>query len=144
MNLEEQMAARVRRHMVTSIGGVFGVIVVMFVLGAVARTAIGPDTHAPWMAVFPLVGILAIPAIGFWSTFRNLRCPSCEKLVIYQVSWNYSLFGGMASKTCRHCGQKIFGDLIQQRFRRMMIIMMCIGIGLGVLGAVANVMTHQH
>jgi hypothetical protein len=134
------MADRIRRHMLVSIGGVFAAFVLMAVAGFTVRMIAGP-TPPPWIMVIPALGIMTIPLIGFWSTYRNLRCPSCERLVVWDVSWNYSLFNGMANKTCRGCGKKIFGDVLRARFRRMFVIMFALGIGLGVLGAVANVVT---
>lgn len=142
MDLEELMAARVRRHMVMSFAGVFCAIALMFVAGAAARMIFG-ETPPVWVRLVPLVGILAIPAIGFYSTFTNLRCPSCNRLVIWEMAWNYSLFSAMAPKTCHGCGKKIFGDLLARRFRRIFIVMFSIGIGLGVLGAVANALMHH-
>lgn len=140
MDLELEMANRVRRHMLTSLGGVvLGMLLAGGLGGAVAALG-GPVA----LRLAPLLGIVAIPAIGFWSTYRNLRCPSCDRLVALQVSWNYSLFSGMAPKTCNGCGKKIFGDLIAQRFRRTMLVMVAVGFGLGMLGAVASVLTRPH
>lgn len=142
MDLELSMATRVRRHMLTSLGGIVLALVLMAVAGVAANTIFG-DVLPPWVRVFPLFGIAMIPAIGFYSTYRNLRCPACEGSVVWQVSWNYSLFSSSASKNCPHCGKKIFGDLIARRFRRMMFVMMAIGMGLGIFGAVANVVMHS-
>ena len=109
-DLETQMLKRSRLHMFTSLGGVaLGVLVI-------ARSA------AMGMPLLAPVGILLIPAIGFWSAFRNLRCPACNKLVGLQVSSNYSPMGKTAPKECAGCGAKIFGDEIVKRFWRMAFV----------------------
>lgn len=142
MDLEQLMAARVRRHMVTSIGGFVVALALAMLGGAALRAGFGASAPA-WIAVVPMLAILLVPAIGFYSTFKNLRCPSCEKLVIWEVSWNYSLFSRMAPKTCRGCGKQIFGDLLAQRFRRMFVIMFAAGIGLSVVSALLSAVLHH-
>jgi hypothetical protein len=134
MDLEQAMADRTRRHMLTSIAGVILGIVLTFVGGAAVRVLFGQSPPA-WTSSIPALGILSIPAIGFWSTYRNLRCPACERVVAWQVSAKYSALGAMASNQCRHCGATIFGATIQRRFRRMFVIMFAVGIGIGLLGA---------
>ncbi len=142
MDLEQQMAARVRRHMITSFSGLLAAIALMVIAGAAARALFG-DAPPSWVRVLPVLGILLIPAIGFYSTFKNLRCPSCNHLVAFQVSANYSLFGAKANKACNGCGHKIFGDLIAQRVRRMFMVMFAIGIGLGVVSAILSAVLHH-
>lgn len=132
--LERQMTARVWRHMITSFGGFVGVIVLMGVSGAAAQLMFGNDMPVV-VRVLPLLGILAIPAIGFYSTFKNLRCPSCNRLVIWEVSWNYSLFSRMAPKTCGGCGKKIFPDDLVRRMSRAMLVLVGVGVVLGALSA---------
>jgi hypothetical protein len=133
--LEERMARRVRLHMLTSFGGIVLAIVVALAAGGLARLLFGPAQPA-WVAVASLLGMLLIPAIGFTSTLRNLRCPSCERVVALQVSWNYSLFGSWAKKTCNHCGQKIFADDVGPRFRRFLFIAMAVGMAFGILSVI--------
>lgn len=139
--VEAEMIRRVRRHMLTSIGGILLTVVVAGVAGGIARSA----ALAPAVGGLLVFGaMLLIPIIGFTSTFRNLRCPKCNGLVVFQVSAQYSWFGRFAPKTCRHCGEKIFADDIPQRFRRFALIMLAIGIGTGLLGVIANVVTSAH
>jgi uncharacterized membrane protein YdjX (TVP38/TMEM64 family) len=141
MDLELEMANRVRRHMITSLIGVLVGIALLAGLGNVLAST----THPPILvAVMPLLGIAVIPAIGFWSTYRNLRCPSCNRLVALQVSSNYSIMSAYASKTCNGCGQKIFGDLIARRFRRMMFIAFFGALVLFMSGAIASMVLRPH
>ncbi len=143
MDLELEMARRVRRHMVTSLAGVMSAIGLMVLGGALARALFGANVPG-WFAVGPLLAIMMIPAIGFWSTFHNLRCPACNGLVAFQVSYQTSPFGGGGTGNCRHCGAHVFGDLIRRRARRLIFVGFAVGIGLGVVGAVLNVITHMH
>lgn len=132
------MRGRFRKHMLTAFGGIFGCIVIAILIGAATRLAFGPDQPG-WTLALPALGILAIPVIGISSAFRNLRCPACDGIVIYQLSWKFSLFGSRASNECRHCGKTIFDGQITQSFRKVFVVMFAIGIGLGVIGAIANI-----
>lgn len=123
MELEDAMAGRVRRHMITSVAGIAIGVGFFIVAGVIGSQR--PELSKAIPAALGIVGFLVMPAIGLTSTFKNLRCPSCERHVISQVSWNYSLFSARASKTCPGCGQRIFGDLVGKRFRRAMIVMVC-------------------
>lgn len=138
--LEQKMISRVRRHLLTSFGG-FAVAIGLMVVAGGAMRAIFGDTAPAWVRAFPVLGILLIPTIGFWSTYKNLRCPSCERLVVWQFSQNYSMFGATAPKTCAGCGEKIFADDIARRFRRRIVVFAAIGVGLGLVGAIASAMT---
>ncbi len=77
-----EMRSRVRRHMLTSFFGAIGALVLAVLIGGVLH-AVGGD--APWVErASPLAAvgmILLIPVVGWISTFRNLRCPSCNGLV---------------------------------------------------------------
>lgn len=137
--LETQMQRRVRRHMLTAFGGFFVAIALLVVAGALSRAAGG----APWTRVFALLPILAIPVIGFASTWKNLRCPACEGTVIFQASANYSLFYATAPKTCRRCGAKIFADDAGRRFMRGLVVAFAIGMGLAIVSAVASAVAHR-
>jgi hypothetical protein len=139
MDLEKAMLGRVRRHMITSLGGIVLAIALMAVTGAGSHAIFGASMPV-WARMLPILGIVLIPTIGLTSTFRNLRCPSCNGLVALQVSTQYSLFSRMASKNCRHCGAKIFGDELAGRFRRMLVIMVVLGLSLGFGGAILTMM----
>lgn len=139
---EKQMSARVRRHMLTSFGGFLGAIVFIGAAGAGARAVLGAN-HPAALAIIPAIGILMIPAIGFWSTFRNLRCPSCNHLVAFHVSAKFSAFGSMASDDCRNCGQRIFSADIPRRFRRTVLFAIGVGFALAVVTAVLGGMSHR-
>jgi hypothetical protein len=134
-----QMLARVRRHMITSFGGIALAFTLLMGGGAIGRVLFGPAIPG-WWGVLSFAAILLIPAIGFYSTFTNLRCPSCNRMVALQVSTNASLFGRSASKTCRHCGVQIFDDRLFLRFRRTGLIVffgtLCLGFGSAILSAV--------
>lgn len=141
--LESQMKARVRRHMLTSLVGIIAGILLASLAGASAVRFFGAPLPR-WVVVFPILGILTIPAVGFWSSYRNLRCPACEKSVVWQVSAKYSAFGAMAGQHCRHCDQKIFADDIPRRFRRMILVMIGVSVSLGLIGAASALLSRGH
>lgn len=134
-DLERQMLARVRRHMVISFAGLLLTLVGFGALGAARRT---PDSvlASPLWGTLAAVGLLLLlPLIGFSSTYRNLRCPACDRMVAFQASANASFFGARAPKKCFGCGAKIFGDEIVRRFRRLaaiiaggMILLVAVGV----------------
>ncbi|MFO0685897.1 MAG: hypothetical protein U0234_27810 [Sandaracinus sp.] len=133
-----EMRRRVRRHMLTSFFGAIGMLAVA-ALGAGAIRAIGGD--AAWVpqatGIAGIVAILFIPVIGWTSTFFNLRCPSCNGFVAWQVSAKYSAFGAMASNQCRHCGVTIFAPSATRRF---FFVIAMIAIGFGIAAAVMGAM----
>lgn len=137
-DLETQMLARIRRHMLTSLAGV-GV----GIIGIVGFGLLHGALHLPgWARVFFAFPLALIPTVGLWSTFKNLRCPHCEGQVGFQVSANASIFGAMARKTCRHCGAKVFGDGFTRRFGRFVVIMVVAAFAMlivaGTMGFVAQ------
>lgn len=141
--LEQEMVNRVRRHMLTAFAGVGVAILLVFAAGAGSYAIFG--SHPPiFVAMLPVLGILLIPVIGLWSTFRNLRCPSCNRLVAFQVSNNYSLFGRFASKNCAGCGQKIFADDIARRLFRVIIVLFAIGMALAITSAILSAVLAPH
>ncbi len=135
-----EMRRRVRRHMLTSLGGiVFGFFLLVGVGGGMRASGVtGP------VAALPVLGVLIIPAVGWWSTFKNIRCPSCDRLVVWIMSSNYSVFGSMAPKHCPGCGKQIFSAASTRRFFRMVFIFVGIGVALAVLGGVASAMMRPH
>lgn len=142
--IEQEMKRRIRRHMLTSIGGVILALVLVAVGGGVLGVVFGGAPPAWAGGVVGLVAFVTIPAVGFGSTFHNLRCPSCNGLVAFQVSVQYSAFGGLASKTCRHCGVQIFANDTPRRVRRMLLLVVVAGILLGASGAVVSMMSRRH
>lgn len=142
-DIQREMKSRIRKHMLTSIGGV---LVGMFLVGGLGAVVGGLSRGGTpgALAILPILGIAAIPAIGFWSTFTNLRCPSCNGLVAMQVSWKYSAFGSMASDECRHCGKTIFSPDVPARFRKLILITMAIAFALAFLGAGASIALRPH
>lgn len=141
-SLETEMKRRVRRHLLMSGGGFLLAIALMVVAGAAAKTIFGASPPA-FVRLIPIGGILLVPAIGFWSTFKNLRCPACEGSVIFQASAQYSMFGAAVSKSCSHCGEKIFADDIPRRFRRMIFVLVGVGVAIGALSAILSAMSSR-
>lgn len=138
-DLVAPMRARIRRHMLVSVGGVVIGGLGMAMCGGLSQEF---EASSPLRLLF--VGaaglcLVLMPAIGFWSTYKNLRCPGCDNLVAWQVSWNYSLFSARAGKTCRHCHATIFPPDLSRRF----LIMIVVAFALGMFGAIANVMLSQ-
>jgi hypothetical protein len=120
MNPVLEMRRRIRTHMLTSLAGVVLCFVTFAVGGGVAH-AIGMGHSGAAVGLVSLAAIAMIPTLGFWSTFRNLRCPSCNGLVAWQVSAKFSAFGSMASNECRHCGVTIFAPNATRRFFMVII-----------------------
>jgi hypothetical protein len=136
-DLVAQMRTRVRRHLLVSLGGIVLAILCIVTVIGIAK-ALDPSEDPPTYVGILAVGcILMMPAIGFWSTFKNLRCPKCEGSVAWQVSANFSLFSAQATKHCRHCNEKIFPD---DGSRRVLIIMIVVGVAFGAIGAIVNVL----
>lgn len=128
IDLVKEMRARVRRHMLISFGGIGVVLIAFGVMGATAeRYAVDPTLRVLF-AVAGVLGLLAVPIIGFWSTLENLRCPGCGGFVGWQVSWNYSFFGNFARKTCRHCNARIFPDGLSRKVLIVAVITIAVGI----------------
>jgi hypothetical protein len=103
--LEQEMDRRVRRHLVlASLAVATGCAAFGFALylGSTGTAGVLP-------AVLATVGVTVAPMIGLWSTYRNLRCPSCNGFVVYEVSANTSLIGPRPAK-CHHCKTPIFGE----------------------------------
>jgi hypothetical protein len=115
MNPVLEMRRRIRVHMMTSLGGVVLCFLTFAVGGGIAH-AVGMGHSGAAVGLVALAAIAMIPALGFWSTFRNLRCPSCNGMVAWQVSNKFSAFGSMASNECRHCGVTIFAPNATRRF----------------------------
>ena len=141
------MRTRVTRHFLMTFG--------MFALALPLEIGIGylvralqliPDSgKAPlWVALLFALPIVLVPVVGFYSTFTNLRCPSCEKVVAFQVSANYSAFGIWASRTCRHCGTQIFGEQQQARRGRFLLIMVAVGVVVALLAGVGALASLHH
>jgi hypothetical protein len=136
-DLVAQMRARVRRHLLVSLGGVALAMLCIGIVVGIAK-ALDPSEDPPtYVGILAFGCILMIPSIGFWSAFKNLRCPKCEGSVAWQVSANFSLFSAQATKHCRHCNEKIFPDAGS---RRVLMIMIVVGVAFGAIGAIVNVL----
>jgi hypothetical protein len=136
-DLEAQMLRRARAHMLTSLVGVVLAIVGFMMIIPLRRAFAADGSSFAWLTVVPIVSIVLIPAIGIWSTFKNLRCPACNGMVAMQVSANASIFGSYARKECRHCGQRIFGEEIVRRARRVFFISLAIVPTILIMGGIA-------
>lgn len=110
-----EMRRRIRVHMLTALAGVV-MSFVTFALGAAVAHALGMGESGAAVGAVSLIAIGMIPLFGFWSTYRNLRCPSCNGWVAFQVSQKYSAFGAFARNDCRHCGVEIFAPAATRRF----------------------------
>jgi hypothetical protein len=136
-DLVARMRARVRRHLLVSLAGILVAILCIGVSVGIAKT-LDPSGNAPAVVGVPVLAfIFMIPAIGLWSAFKNLRCPKCDGSVAWQVSANFSVFSGQATKHCRHCDAKIFPDHSSRR----VLVMIAIAVGVGAIGAILNVLT---
>lgn len=133
------MRGRVMRH--------FGTCFVGFAAGIAGCMAVGAAAPATLARFAVPLFILIIPIVGFYSTFKNLRCPSCEKMVAFQVSQNYSAFGRWARHECRHCNAHIFYDQKSRGGKGMKIVFLTIFgviIALGILGAASAMLAKGH
>lgn len=135
--LQQEMRARIRRHWLVSLAGFVGTILLGAGLGGAARALDLPPTVRGAVAV---VALLLLPTAGFYSTWKNLRCPSCDRNVAFLVSANFSAFATRAPKTCRGCGQKIFDDAGAKRFFRFFVVAFAFGVVL----AIVSLVLRQH
>jgi hypothetical protein len=135
-DLVARMRARVRRHLLVSLGGILLAILCIGTTVGIAKS-LDPSGDPPaFVGFFVLAFIFVIPAVGLWSTIKNLRCPKCDGSVAWQVSANFSVFSGQATKHCRHCDAKIFPDDSSRR----VLVLIVIAIAIGAIGAILNVL----
>lgn len=126
------MRSRVTRHFLTCIAGITIAFLSMF---------------AMQLSPFAALGVLLIPAVGAYSTFTNLRCPACNKMVAWQVSQNFSAFAPWAKHECRHCGVKIFPGQEAGRGaggRRFLFVIMGVVFAVLILATAAGFMARHH
>ena len=135
-DLVKEMRARVRRHMLVSFAGIGLAILTVAAAGSTAERFEVGSTPRMLFSIAAVLGLLLVPIIGFWSTFKSLRCPGCDGFVGWQVSWNYSLFSNAARKTCQHCDARIFPDGLARRF----LVMVVIALSVGFIAAIVNVL----
>ena len=105
LDLVLKLQRRTRLHLLLTLGGV---IVAFFVMAAITGVVRASGVAPGFVEFAPLLVVLLIPVIGFWSTFRFLRCPGCEHLVVREVSWHYSALSRWGPKTCPGCGKTLF------------------------------------
>lgn len=140
------MGTRVKRHFLMTFGMIAVAVPLEVGIGYLVRSlGLTSDSgRAPsWVALLFVLPVLLVPVVGFYSTFTNLRCPSCEKMVARQVSANYSAFGIWASRTCRHCGAQIFAEQRGQR-RNFILILAGIGVVIGTLAMIGALASLHH
>ncbi len=131
--LETRMADRVRAHFKTTLGGAGAAVLVAVGAGAGTRLALGESGRVVGSAIAFTLAILAIPIIGGWSTFRNLRCPACDRSVALATSYNYSLFSGAARRECPSCGATIFADSLPRGTRQTFAWLALLGAGVAAM-----------
>lgn len=131
------MLGRVRRHLMTALGGVVVALFSIVTVLGVGHAAFGEGMPV-WVVALALLSIAIIPIAGFYSTYRNLRCPACEKSVVFLASTHVSLFGGVAPRQCPHCRATIFDERLHRRGRRLIIVGSVVAITVGAVMAVLN------
>ena len=115
--LATQMLSRVRRHLIISYSGVLCAVGSIAAAAVVGRAIFDNDVPKWFRPVVVITGLAMIPTIGFWSTFKMLRCPSCNGLVGWQTNNQLALFSRHKGKECRHCGKTIFDDRVFTDFK---------------------------
>ncbi len=135
-SIPQQMRARIRRYMLTVISMLAGAVVVLVLLGFLARTIFASDeTSALVIAIAAPLMMLGVVVSSWFLVAKYWRCPGCEKNVFMTVSWNMSLFARSASRTCPQCGVELFTIQGQRRGLRILLIMVAIGAATGVITA---------
>jgi len=131
---------RIWRHMTTSLLGAGAAIVVAGATVALAKAVALEGAAMRITIAAAIVSAMALAiGVGWWSAFRNLRCPGCNAAIWWQVSWNTSLFAARASKHCRACGVRLFDE----RSNRFVLVILVVAFVLGLVGAMVNVATHR-
>ncbi len=127
----QEMRRRVRLYMIS----VALIIIVGFGgtvagLGLLKKTMGDSFTAGPGAILF-IGGILLTVGCAWIAVYKLLRCPKCDRWVVWQMSTNYSLFAGMSSRTCPGCGSELFEEKSRRRFVRILIIIMLLGFAAG-------------
>jgi hypothetical protein len=138
------MRSRVRTYMLTVIAIIFGGFIGGGGLMALLAPALDKSTAK---AVLPTLGVLLMLGVvgGSWvAVFRLLRCPRCDRLVVYEFSWNYSLFAGMAQGTCNGCGAQLFAPAAKKRVARMLIVVVVVAMLFSFAGAFMSMNARKH
>jgi hypothetical protein len=125
--LQAEFARRVRRHLL-----VLPLMVLAFAvplsIGSLLKRIYYRHQSLPTgfhVTIGIVIGIafVATAGYGFWSTYKNLRCPRCERNVWYMVSRNASLvFTTDDPHThCPGCDAHIVGPILLERTKRTLL-----------------------
>jgi hypothetical protein len=140
--LQAEFARRVRRHMMILPSMVLAFAVPLSI-GSFLKRVYYRGVHPPAgfnVTIGLVIGAAFIVTIGygFWSTYKNLRCPNCETNVWYMVSRNASLVfsEGEDHSHCPKCDAKIVGPILRQRTKRLMMLSFIGGLAFSIAGIV--------
>lgn len=124
--LQAEFARRVRRHLLVLPLMVLAFAVPLSIGSLLKRVYYRHQALPTGFGVSIGIGIgvafVATMGYGFWSTYKNLRCPKCEKNVWYIVSRNASLvFSDDVHTHCPNCDAHIVGPILQERTKRTLL-----------------------
>jgi hypothetical protein len=140
--LQAEFARRVRRHMM-----VLPLMVLAFAvpltIGSFLKRIYYRGVHPPAgfnVTIGILIGAAFLVTIGygFWSTWKNLRCPQCETNVWYMVSRNASLvfLADDPHTHCPQCDAHIVGPILLERTKKLILWSFLGGVAFSIAGVV--------
>jgi hypothetical protein len=97
-----------------------------------------PEFHTT-LAIVIGIAFVATIGYGFWSTWKNLRCPKCETNVWYLVSRNASTVLSSSDaphQHCPRCDAHIVGPILQERTKKLLLTTFLGGILFSVAGVI--------
>ena len=138
--LQAEFARRVRRHMVVLPSMVLA-FAVPLTIGSFLKRVYYRGVHPPQgfnltIGIFIGVCFMATTGYGFWSTWKNLRCPNCETNVWYLVSRNAStiLSSDEPHTHCPKCDAHIVGPILLERTKKLMLLTFLGGLVFSIAG----------
>lgn len=126
-----EVRRRLRMYFVKVVGLLLATFIVPLIVGGGLRAA-GVEA-APAISA-ALGGLMMLSTVGFawYLVFTTWRCPACDANIYWLISWNMSAFASMyGKKNCPKCDLQ----LISPRSGRWILILIVIGVGFGVMGA---------
>jgi hypothetical protein len=137
------MRRRMRRHLIN----IFVILVIMFgggVAAYLAKVAVAPGAgpHPSWTKLLvlgcALGGVLGGIVYGWWSAWKNMRCPACGQWIYVYLRWRYSLWASTVGDQCPKCGVTLFDPSDAKGARRLIMLVVGVAFAAGVVAAIAG------